>query len=173
MPFSIDRVVPWGRSSAEYQAMFRLGEPDLGRRILAGMRRRPRELQAVVDRTSPSPILETARLERHTVGQAAERPVGSRVAPLLRFAGAGRLRSRGPPPDGAVHELDHSPPVDPHLRANADALPAGSRSHASAPGNLGRRITVRTYGACFRAWPGAGDCRRVSAACRRKRWMRW
>ena len=34
MPFSIDRVVPWGRNSAEYQAMFRLGEPDLGRRIL-------------------------------------------------------------------------------------------------------------------------------------------
>ena len=34
MPFSIDRVVPWGRSSAEYQAMFRLDESDLGGRIL-------------------------------------------------------------------------------------------------------------------------------------------
>ena len=34
MPFSIDRVVPWGRSSAEYQAMFRLDESDLGGLIL-------------------------------------------------------------------------------------------------------------------------------------------
>ena len=34
MPFSIDRVVPWGRSAAEYQAMFGLNEADLGGRIL-------------------------------------------------------------------------------------------------------------------------------------------
>ena len=34
MPFSIDRVVPWGRSAAEYQAMFGLDESDLGGRIL-------------------------------------------------------------------------------------------------------------------------------------------
>ncbi|MDE0108553.1 MAG: class I SAM-dependent methyltransferase [Bryobacterales bacterium] len=34
MPFSIDQVVPWGRSAAEYQAMFGLGEADLGGRIL-------------------------------------------------------------------------------------------------------------------------------------------
>ena len=34
MPFSIDRVVPWGRSAAEYQAMFELDESDLGGRIL-------------------------------------------------------------------------------------------------------------------------------------------
>ena len=34
MPFSIDRVVPWGRSAAEYQAMFALEEADLVGRIL-------------------------------------------------------------------------------------------------------------------------------------------
>ena len=34
MPFSIDRVVPWGRSAAEYRAMFALDEIDLGGRIL-------------------------------------------------------------------------------------------------------------------------------------------
>ena len=34
MPFSIDRVVPWGRSAPEYQAMFALDEADLGGRIL-------------------------------------------------------------------------------------------------------------------------------------------
>ena len=34
MPFSIDRVVPWGRSAAEYQAMFGLDGPDLGGRLL-------------------------------------------------------------------------------------------------------------------------------------------
>lgn len=34
MPFSIDRVVPWGRTFAEYQAMFDLSAADLGRRIL-------------------------------------------------------------------------------------------------------------------------------------------
>ena len=34
MPFSIDRVVPWGRTMAEYRGMFDLGEVDLGRRIL-------------------------------------------------------------------------------------------------------------------------------------------
>ena len=34
MPFSIDRVAPWGRSAAEYQAMFGLHESDLGGRIL-------------------------------------------------------------------------------------------------------------------------------------------
>ena len=34
MPFSIDRVVPWGRSLEEYQAMFSLSERDLARRIL-------------------------------------------------------------------------------------------------------------------------------------------
>lgn len=34
MPFSIDRVVPWGRSAAEYQAMFDLDEADHGGRIL-------------------------------------------------------------------------------------------------------------------------------------------
>lgn len=34
MPFSIDRVVPWGRSAAEYQAMFGLDKADLGGRIL-------------------------------------------------------------------------------------------------------------------------------------------
>ena len=34
MPFSIDRVVPWGRSAAEYQAMFGLDESDVGGRVL-------------------------------------------------------------------------------------------------------------------------------------------
>ena len=34
MPFSIDRVVPWGRSPAEYRAMFALDETHLGGRIL-------------------------------------------------------------------------------------------------------------------------------------------
>ncbi len=34
MPFSIDQVVPWGRSAAEYLAMFSLDEADLGGRIL-------------------------------------------------------------------------------------------------------------------------------------------
>ena len=34
MPFSIDRVVPWGRTFAEYQAMFDLSAADLCRRIL-------------------------------------------------------------------------------------------------------------------------------------------
>ena len=33
MPFSIDRVVPWGRTFAEYQAMFDLSAADLCRRI--------------------------------------------------------------------------------------------------------------------------------------------
>jgi len=34
MPFTLDRVVPWGRSFAEYQRMFALTEHDLARRIL-------------------------------------------------------------------------------------------------------------------------------------------
>ena len=34
MPFSIDRVVPWGRSAAEYRAMFALDAADFGGRIL-------------------------------------------------------------------------------------------------------------------------------------------
>lgn len=34
MPFSIDRVVPWGRSLDEYRAMFSLSASDLARRIL-------------------------------------------------------------------------------------------------------------------------------------------
>ena len=34
MPFSIDRVVPWGRSAAEYLAMFGLDESNLSGRIL-------------------------------------------------------------------------------------------------------------------------------------------
>ena len=34
MPFSIDGVVPWGRTLAEYQAMFGLSATDLRRRIL-------------------------------------------------------------------------------------------------------------------------------------------
>lgn len=34
MPFSIDRVVPWGRSLEEYRAMFSLSEDDLAGRIL-------------------------------------------------------------------------------------------------------------------------------------------
>ena len=34
MPFSIDRVVPWGRSLEEYRAMFALSEDDLAGRIL-------------------------------------------------------------------------------------------------------------------------------------------
>ena len=34
MAFSLDRVVPWGRSFAEYQRMFALTERDLQRRIL-------------------------------------------------------------------------------------------------------------------------------------------
>ena len=34
MPFSIDRVVPWGRILAEYQAMFSLSELDLKGRIV-------------------------------------------------------------------------------------------------------------------------------------------
>ncbi len=34
MPFSIDSVVPWGRTMAEYQAMFDLLESDLRQRIL-------------------------------------------------------------------------------------------------------------------------------------------
>ena len=34
MPFAIERVVPWGRSLAEYRAMFSLEESDLRRRIV-------------------------------------------------------------------------------------------------------------------------------------------
>lgn len=34
MPFTLDRVVPWGRSFVEYQRMFALTERDLQRRIL-------------------------------------------------------------------------------------------------------------------------------------------
>jgi len=34
MPFSIDRVVPWGRARDEYVRMFTLAQSDLGRRIL-------------------------------------------------------------------------------------------------------------------------------------------
>ena len=34
MPFSIDHVVPWGRSLEEYRAMFSLSASDLARRIL-------------------------------------------------------------------------------------------------------------------------------------------
>lgn len=34
MPFSIDRVIPWGRTLAEYRAMFDLSESDLCGRIL-------------------------------------------------------------------------------------------------------------------------------------------
>ncbi len=34
MPFAIDSVVPWGRTKAEYQAMFSLSESDLRGRIL-------------------------------------------------------------------------------------------------------------------------------------------
>ena len=34
MPFSIDRVVPWGRSAAEYRAMFGFDESNLGGGIL-------------------------------------------------------------------------------------------------------------------------------------------
>ena len=34
MPFSIDRVIPWGRTLSEYGAMFDLSEGDLCGRIL-------------------------------------------------------------------------------------------------------------------------------------------
>lgn len=34
MPFSLDQVVPWGRSFDEYVRMFALSEVDLGKRIL-------------------------------------------------------------------------------------------------------------------------------------------
>jgi hypothetical protein len=34
MVFTLDRVVPWGRSFDEYVAMFALSSEDLGRRIL-------------------------------------------------------------------------------------------------------------------------------------------
>lgn len=34
MPFTIDRVVPWGRAQAEYVRMFALSDSDLSRRIL-------------------------------------------------------------------------------------------------------------------------------------------
>ena len=34
MAFTLDRVVPWGRSFAEYEGMFALGADDLRRRIL-------------------------------------------------------------------------------------------------------------------------------------------
>ncbi|MGA1871633.1 MAG: SAM-dependent methyltransferase [bacterium] len=35
MTFTLDKVVPWGRSFHEYMAMFSLSEKDLGKRILA------------------------------------------------------------------------------------------------------------------------------------------
>ena len=34
MPFAIDRVVPWGRTLAEYRGMFALTDADLRRRIV-------------------------------------------------------------------------------------------------------------------------------------------
>lgn len=34
MSFSLDRIVPWGRSFEEYVAMFALDHEDLGKRIL-------------------------------------------------------------------------------------------------------------------------------------------
>ena len=34
MPFPVDRVIPWGRTFDEYQAMFDLAATDLRRRIL-------------------------------------------------------------------------------------------------------------------------------------------
>ncbi len=34
MPFAIDKVIPWGRTLAEYRAMFRLTAPELQERIV-------------------------------------------------------------------------------------------------------------------------------------------
>ena len=34
MPFTIDGIIPWGRTMAEYCGMFDLGERDLRGRIL-------------------------------------------------------------------------------------------------------------------------------------------
>ncbi|MDX1815834.1 MAG: SAM-dependent methyltransferase, partial [Thermodesulfobacteriota bacterium] len=34
MAFTLNKVVPWGRSFNEYTAMFALSETDLGKRIL-------------------------------------------------------------------------------------------------------------------------------------------
>lgn len=35
MPFTLEKIVPWGRSLAEYRRMFSLTDDDLRRRILA------------------------------------------------------------------------------------------------------------------------------------------
>ena len=69
MPFTLDDVVPWGRSFAEYRQMFDLDEPDLQRRIL-GCANGPSSFNAALTRrggrlVSLDPIYEFGAEELH------------------------------------------------------------------------------------------------------------
>ena len=77
MPFSIDRVMPWGRSLEEYRAMFSLSEDDLARRILG---------------CGDGPASFNAELSVRG-GSVVSRSIPSTASPLPPSSGACRKRS--------------------------------------------------------------------------------
>lgn len=69
--FTLDQVVPWGRSFDEYQRMFALSTGDLGRRIL-GCGDGPAAFNAEATRRGAH-VLSCDPLYRYTRAQIAER----------------------------------------------------------------------------------------------------
>ena len=87
MPFSIDRVVPWGRSLDEYRGMFDLSEGDLGRRIL-GCGDGPASFNAELTARGGS-VVSVDPLYRFS-GAAIERRVRETFPTMMAQTGANR-----------------------------------------------------------------------------------
>lgn len=71
MAFSLDKVVPWGRSFPEYVAMFALSEEDFGKRIL-GVGDGPASFNAVLSNRGGS-VVSVDPLYRFTAEEIRQR----------------------------------------------------------------------------------------------------
>ena len=87
MPFSIDHVVPWGRSLEEYRAMFSLSESDLAGRIL-GCGDGPASFNAELSARGGS-VVSVDPLYRFS-GAAIERRVQQTFPTMMAQTGANR-----------------------------------------------------------------------------------
>ena len=122
MPFSIDRIVPWGRNLTEYQAMFGLGEAAIG--------------CCVCDGSSPLTQVATGSYFR-SMRSVGLKMLNNRLSEYVRLAAAGEtvlVRDR----DRVVAEIvppraERSPILADALLA--DAVRKGWLTLAAAPGS--------------------------------------
>ena len=151
MPFSIDRVVPWGRSAPEYQAMFALDEADLGGRILG---------------CGDGPASFNAEMSAQGRAVVSVDPLYAVSAALHTATRRGYFRRRDGPdaptcPSTTAHSTSRCPPICSSCTASSSIWPSTSRP-------LEEMLPVAAGGQDLPAPPDRGDAVSACGGSRRR-----